>query len=103
MKEKSVDTQNHQDVLERYPFSAKTLLRLEEISAEIDWHEDNITYLQAISEDKINLRKKGTTPEIRRYQPTREDERRLPKTLANLHKQVDWLKHEREVLKRYGR
>jgi SMC interacting uncharacterized protein involved in chromosome segregation len=103
MKEKSVDTQNHQDVLEQYPFSQKTLLRLEEINAEIYLHEENITYLQAIADDRIPLRKKGATAEIRGYQRTHDDEARLPRTLDNLQKQIDLLQFEREVLKKYGR
>lgn len=84
-------------------FSSTTLARFEEIAELIKAHEKNIAYLQAIADDCIHLRKKGATAGIRCYQRTRDDEARLPKTLANLRQQIDWLKHEREVLKKYGR
>jgi hypothetical protein len=84
-------------------FSPETLLRLEEITEQIKAHEANIAYLHALASGDIHLRKTGCTREIRRYRRTHEDEQRLPKTLANLCQQIDWLEREREVLKTYGR
>jgi hypothetical protein len=83
--------------------SMVTLERLEIIAKQITAHEANMAYLQAVFEGRIDLSKTGCTSAIRRYQPTREDKARFPKTIENLQQQICLFKHEREVLKKYGR
>jgi hypothetical protein len=84
-------------------FSFSTLKRFEEIAAHIQIHKNNISYLKAVASGEIDLSKTGCTDSIRCYQRTKEDEARLPRTLANLQQQIDLLHHEQEVLQRYGR
>lgn len=83
--------------------SPETQARLTDIEFSLDLYHASIHTLQLLAKGEINLRKTGCTREIRRYRPTREDERRLPKTVENLRQQVRLLQHEWEVLQRYGR
>src|SRR5689334_8902503 len=83
-------------------FSAATLERFNIITQEIKACEKGIIWLNAIAKGEIDLRKTASTPAVRRYQRTPEDEARLPKTLESLARRIYLLNYEREVLKRYG-
>lgn len=83
--------------------SPETQARLTDIEFSLDLYHASIHTLQLLAKGDINLRKTGSTAEIRRYRPTREDKQRLPKTLENLRQQMRLLQHEWEVLQRYGR
>jgi hypothetical protein len=98
-----IEITQHVDLNLPRKFSFSTLKRFEEIAEHIQTHENNIAYLKAVASGEINLRKTGCTTAIRCYQRTKEDEARLPRTLANLQQQIGLLQHEREVLKKYGR
>jgi hypothetical protein len=103
MRKKIPCAQKNTPVSKQKIVSPNTLLRLGEIKNAIQMYEEQIIYLQQVWEGRIDLKKQGCTPEIRCYQPTREDKQRLPHTLANLHQQIRILAHEREALKIYGR
>src|SRR5688572_26023088 len=83
-------------------YSPETLARLEAITQTLKAHKKAIAYLKAVANGEMNLQKTGCTRAIRRYQRTKTDEARLTKTLQNLHRQIELLNYEREVLKRYG-
>jgi len=80
----------------------KTLQRMAWVRQTLSAHDGNIALLQAFAAGEVSLKNKQYTKGAEHYKPTREDQERLPHTLANLEKQRELLFCELQTLLKYG-